>query len=111
MFPSLCSLAVHTAPCVPQSVHSDLDCLSGVLNITWQQDGDAHHFHATVRSSEGHTDVCDTEQPSCVVRGLRCGLSYSFDVVAHDEDHGCNSSSSAMQEVTAGRACIPHRGP
>nr|XP_046247875.1 uncharacterized protein LOC124060678 [Scatophagus argus] len=90
---------IRTAPCVPQNIQNNLDCLSGVLNVTWQSTGYVVQFHASVVSSEGHVSSCKTNKHHCVVRNMQCGLTYSVTVVAQDE--ACNSSYSPTKQVIA----------
>ena len=97
---SLCSLSLSPAPCVPQNIQNNLDCLSGVLNVTWQSTGHVVWFHASVMSSKGHASSCRTDKRYCVVRNLQCGLTYNVTVVAQDES--CNSSHSPTKQVITG---------
>ncbi|XP_071200535.1 mucin-3B [Salvelinus alpinus] len=91
---------VNTAPCAPTDVQNALDCLSGVLTITWQQSGyTPNHYHAELTSSESLLTVCDTNVTTCMVSRMQCGLTYSVVVLAHDDV--CNSSYSPAQQVTA----------
>ncbi|XP_061636365.1 fibronectin-like isoform X2 [Phyllopteryx taeniolatus] len=93
-----------TAPCVPWNIQNDLDCLSGVLNITWQSTGYAPHFHASVASSKGDVSMCITDMHHCIVQGMQCGLTYSVTVVSQDD--ACNSSHSPIEQVTT-VPCVP----
>lgn len=88
------------APCVPQNIQNNLDCLSGVLNVTWQSTGHAPHFHTSVVSSNGHINICKTDKHHCVVHNMQCGLTYNVTVVAQDE--ACNSSHSPTKQVNTG---------
>lgn len=88
------------APCVPQNIQNNLDCLSGVLNVTWQSTGYAPHFRASVVSSNGHVSICKTDKHHCIVHNMQCGLTYSVTVVAHDE--ACNSSHSPTKQINTG---------
>ncbi|XP_034531079.1 uncharacterized protein LOC117806306 [Notolabrus celidotus] len=91
---------IRTAPCVPQNIQNDLDCLSGVLNVTWQSTGYFKQFRTSVVSSNGDVSICKTNEHHCVVPNMQCGLTYNVTVWAEDE--ACNSSySSTMQVVTA----------
>ncbi|XP_056304665.1 uncharacterized protein LOC130216807 [Danio aesculapii] len=96
---------LETAPCVPQNVQTILKCQSTVLNITWQQQGQASYYHATVRSSDGKVLGCDSNVTQCQVPHIHCGLTYSVTVVAYSQT--CNSSQSSVQHVTSA-ACPPH---
>lgn len=88
------------APCVPQNIQKSLDCLNGVLNVTWQSTGFAAQFHTSVVSSSGDTSSCKTNQHHCSVDNMQCGHTYSVNVLAEDE--ACNSSYSPTQQITAG---------
>ncbi|XP_061884565.1 uncharacterized protein LOC133635404 [Entelurus aequoreus] len=89
---------IQSAPCAPHGIQKDFDCLSGVLNVTWQSTGYAPYFHASLLSSEGDVSGCVTDGHHCVVQGTRCGLTYDVTVVA--KDGACNSSHSPAEQVT-----------
>uniref|UniRef100_A0A3B4UUE8 Fibronectin type-III domain-containing protein n=1 Tax=Seriola dumerili TaxID=41447 RepID=A0A3B4UUE8_SERDU len=90
---------IRTAPCVPQNIQNNLDCVSGVLNVTWQSTGYFVQFRASVASSKGHVSTCTTDKHYCVVDNVECDLTYSVTVVA--EDMSCNSSQSPTKQVLA----------
>ncbi|KAF4097010.1 hypothetical protein G5714_022979 [Onychostoma macrolepis] len=90
---------LETAPCVPQNVQTILECEATVLNVTWQQTGQAHQYHATVRISDGQVLGCDSNTTFCQVPNILCGLTYSVTVVAYSQT--CNSSQSSVQHVTS----------
>ncbi|TMS20298.1 Fibronectin type III domain-containing protein 7 [Larimichthys crocea] len=94
-----------TAPCVPQNVQTELACLSGVLNITWESTGHVVQFHASVVSSQGHASSCNTDENYCVVPNLQCGLTYDVTVLAEDE--ACNSSTSPAKQVLTAPCPLP----
>ncbi|KAK1803500.1 hypothetical protein P4O66_020926, partial [Electrophorus voltai] len=89
-----------TAPCVPQNVQTILPCQATVLNVTWQQTGDATSYHAVVQSSGGQLIPCDTDRPFCAVPSILCGQTYSVvAVVAKNEI--CNSTYSIVQTAVS----------
>ncbi|XP_077060714.1 uncharacterized protein fndc7b [Siphateles boraxobius] len=90
---------LETAPCVPENVLTIIECPSTVLNITWQQRGQAHHYHTTVRSSDGQVLGCDSNATFCQVPHILCGLTYNVTVAAYSQT--CNSSQSSVQHVTS----------
>ncbi|KTF75017.1 hypothetical protein cypCar_00024381 [Cyprinus carpio] len=90
---------LETAPCVPQNVQTILECQSTVLNVTWQQKGQARRYHTTVRSSDGQVLGCDSNTTFCQVPNILCGLTYSVTVVAYSQT--CNSSQSSVQHITS----------
>lgn len=85
---------------MPQNVQNDLNCLSGVLNVTWQSSGNVSAFRISVESGEGHVSICETNELHCVVHNTQCGLTYNVSVVAQDE--ACNSYHSPQQQVLTG---------
>uniref|UniRef100_A0A3Q2UY66 Uncharacterized LOC102300190 n=1 Tax=Haplochromis burtoni TaxID=8153 RepID=A0A3Q2UY66_HAPBU len=89
---------IRTAPCVPQNIQNHLDCLSGVLNITWQSTGYFLNFRASVVNSKGQKSICTTPTHYCVVQNMQCGQTYNVTVVAQDE--ACNSSHSPTEQVS-----------
>uniref|UniRef100_A0A3P8XZQ8 Fibronectin type-III domain-containing protein n=2 Tax=Esox lucius TaxID=8010 RepID=A0A3P8XZQ8_ESOLU len=93
------SQAVHftTAPCSPQPVETQLNCLSGMLNIAWQPRAGATSYHATVQEGR-NIMMCDTNTSSCVVPNLSCGNTYNVTVVAQGQS--CNSSHSEAKEIS-----------
>ncbi|XP_051515678.1 uncharacterized protein LOC127418869 [Myxocyprinus asiaticus] len=95
---------LETAPCVPQNVQAILECQSTFLNVIWQQSGHVHHYHTTVRRSDGHVIVCDSNTTFCQAPNILCGLTYSVVVVAHSKT--CNSSNSVVRNVTSA-PCAP----
>ncbi|XP_017573413.2 uncharacterized protein LOC108439482 [Pygocentrus nattereri] len=94
-----------TAPCVPQNVQTILGCQSTMLNVTWQQRGEASHYQAIVQSSDTHVTTCDTNKTSCVLPNILCGLTYNVAVVAQNEK--CHSIPSSVQHAISA-PCPPH---
>lgn len=94
------SSVLSSAPCVPDNVQTNLDCLSGVLDITWQSTGYFVQFYASVVSSKGQVSSCETDSPNCVISSLQCDTTYSVTVTAQNEI--CNSSLSPTKQVTTG---------
>lgn len=93
--------ALSPAPCVPYNIQNSLDCLSGVLNVTWQSTGSFLQFRTSVVSSTGHVSLCTTDKHQCLIPSLLCGLTYNVTVVAQDST--CNSSQSPALQVLTGR--------
>ncbi|XP_075901618.1 uncharacterized protein fndc7b isoform X2 [Nelusetta ayraudi] len=90
---------IQTAPCVPQNIQDNLDCRSGVLNITWQSTGHIAMFHVSVASGSAQFASCRTEERHCVVAGLQCGQTYGIKMLAQDQF--CNSSYSPTKHIDA----------
>ncbi|KAF7202765.1 putative LOC107392962-like protein [Nothobranchius furzeri] len=90
---------IQTAPCVPGNIQPNLDCLSGVLNVTWQSTGNFSQFYTSVVSSTGQVSTCTSNNQYCIVRNLQCEMTYSVTVMAQSK--ACNSSLSPINKVTA----------
>jgi len=87
---------------VPPDVHTELNCLAGSLEVTWQTSSGALAYIATVTDSRGQATSYETTELHTPVIGVQCGMSYSVSVLARNSD--CNSSSSPAQHVTTGNA-------
>lgn len=94
------AFSLSQAPCVPENIQNDLECLSGVLNVTWQSTGYVVQFHTSVVSGVGHVGSCRTERHHCVVHNVQCGQTYDITVLAQDE--ACNSSYSPTKQLITG---------
>ncbi|KAL0966456.1 hypothetical protein UPYG_G00295510 [Umbra pygmaea] len=86
-----------TAPCSPEPVETQLNCLSGSLNITWQLKFGAIHYQAMVQGGN-NVMMCDTNSTSCVVSNLSCGNNYNVTVVAQGQT--CNCSQCKVKEIS-----------
>ncbi|XP_017343677.1 uncharacterized protein LOC108276481 [Ictalurus punctatus] len=91
------SQIVKTAPCVPQNIQVILACQSTVLNVTWQQSGEATLYRAVVQTSAGQAMFPVTDKPFFTVPNILCGLTYNVSVVAQNDK--CNSSRSYVQSA------------
>ncbi|XP_053718297.1 uncharacterized protein LOC128757216 [Synchiropus splendidus] len=89
---------INTAPCVPQEVVTHLDCLSGVVNITWNSSGFAPHFHVSVLNGNGEHLVSETDIHHCMLENLQC--SHTYNVTVTTTDGSCNSEESAVTHLT-----------
>lgn len=88
------------APCTPQNIQTTLECQSTVLNITWQQTGDASRYLARVDTSSGQSIFRDSGTLFVTVPNIVCGQTHNVTVVAQNEK--CNSSRSSAQQAVSG---------
>ncbi|XP_049332490.1 G surface protein, allelic form 156-like isoform X9 [Astyanax mexicanus] len=103
--PSIASVLLNTAPCVPQNVQSQLlTCQSGNLSVSWQPSAGALSYRAEAVTLPGHLLSCDSNSTSCVISALSCGQSYDVSVVGVGD--GCNSSHSTAT-IARGAPCPP----
>ncbi|KAL2090270.1 hypothetical protein ACEWY4_014958 [Coilia grayii] len=87
------------APCTPMDIQTQLECDTGLLNITWEQHGEASSYRATVTDGDGQVITCVSDEPACVVPSLPCGHAYGVSVVAQNQV--CNSPSSPVHQIVA----------
>ncbi|XP_058265731.1 uncharacterized protein LOC131365857 [Hemibagrus wyckioides] len=91
------SQIVKTAPCVPQNVQAILACQSTVLNVTWQQSGEATQYRAMVEASAGQVIYTVTDKLFFTVSNILCGVTYNVTVLAQNDK--CNSSHSSVRSA------------
>lgn len=86
---------------MPQNIQVILACQSTVLNVTWQQSGEATLYRAVVQTSAGQAMFPVTDKPFFTVPNILCGLTYNVSVVAQNDK--CNSSRSYVQSAISGK--------
>ncbi|KAK3546853.1 hypothetical protein QTP86_003744 [Hemibagrus guttatus] len=91
------SQIVKTAPCMPQNIQAILACQSTVLNVTWQQSGEATQYRAMVETSAGQVIYPVTDKLFFTVSNILCGMTYNVTVVAQNDK--CNSSHSSVRSA------------
>lgn len=99
MFAFINRLNFFPAPCDPTNVFAALQCLSGVVNVTWGAGAGAHYYTVLAEASS-HMDSCNSTGTSCELIHLQCGENYTVTVLAGDGT--CNSSLLARTNVTTG---------
>nr|XP_015211037.1 PREDICTED: uncharacterized protein LOC102685057 [Lepisosteus oculatus] len=85
-----------TAPCIPQNVSLQLDCVADSVLVSWEHAEDKLSFKALAQNNQGNSSSCETRgtQKECLLTNLICGLLYSVQVVAFD-----NTCSSLPSEI------------
>ncbi|MGL6083565.1 MAG: fibronectin type III domain-containing protein [Gammaproteobacteria bacterium] len=96
----ICFDLINAAPGVPQNIQAILECRSTVLNVTWQQTGEATQYRAMVKTSGGQVFFPVTDKLFFTVSNISCGLTYDVTVVAQNDR--CNSSQSSVQSAISG---------
>lgn len=88
------------APCDPKDVTADLNCLSGVVTVTWGTSAGANYYTVLAETSR-FFDSCNSTSTSCQLSQLQCGEDYTVTVLAGDGK--CNSSIYTKINVTTGK--------
>lgn len=96
-------LNVSPAPCDPTNVEVALQCLSGIVTVTWRA-GAGANYYSVLAEANGHMDSCNSTGTSCELIHLQCGENYTVTVLAGDGK--CNSSLLATTNVTTGESIL-----
>ncbi|XP_051768188.1 uncharacterized protein fndc7rs1 isoform X1 [Ctenopharyngodon idella] len=93
-----------TAPCAPQNVLSELDCLSNILTVRWNISRGAAFYLVSAAGPEGPVNTCNTTAQQCKLQTLRCSSSYSVSVIAVNQQ--CKTSGGSILEINT-VPCVP----
>lgn len=89
------------APCQPQGVRGNLDCVTNSAWISWDAAPGADSYTVSAVSGEDHTANCTTSSnTTCEVEDLACGVLYNFSVIA--KNSRCESRPSATIDLQTG---------
>lgn len=94
-----CSLP---APCVPQNLVSELDCLSNFITVRWNISHGAASYLVVAAGPEGPVNACNTTAQQCKLQTLHCSSSYNVSVIAVNQQ--CNTSGGSTLEINTGTA-------
>lgn len=92
------------APCAPQNVLSELDCLSNILTVRWNISRGAAFYLVSAAGPEGPVNTCNTTAQQCKLQTLRCSSSYSVSVIAVNQQ--CKTSGGSILEINTGTVSI-----
>lgn len=88
------------APCAPQNVVSELDCLSNFLTVRWNISRGAAFYLVAATGPEGPVNTCNTTAQQCKLQTLRCSSSYNVSVIAVNQQ--CKTSGGSILEINTG---------
>ncbi|XP_067460816.1 mucin-4-like [Thunnus thynnus] len=89
---------IMAAPCQPQGIRGNLDCVTNSAWISWDAAPGADSYTVSAVGGEDYTANCTTStNTTCEVEGLACGVLYNFSVVAKNSE--CESQPSATIEL------------
>ncbi|XP_071983673.1 uncharacterized protein [Engystomops pustulosus] len=78
-----------TAPCIPISVNTDLDCISSSALISWSNSQGALSYISSLIGSSGERFNCSSQTTSCWIRNVPCGGKYTVAMMA--QNNICNN--------------------
>ncbi|XP_061587413.1 fibronectin type III domain-containing protein 7-like [Cololabis saira] len=86
--------SIQSAPCQPQGIKANLDCVTNSAWISWDAADGADSYTASAVGGENFTGNCTTSSnTTCGVEDLACGVFYNFTVTAKNSK--CESQPSA----------------
>lgn len=91
------------APCVPNQPVANLNCGSGVVDVSWQPSHGALLYTAVAQGTGGFASTCSSNSTACKFNNLLCGLTYSISVTA--SDNVCSSAQSLNVLLDTGKMC------
>uniref|UniRef100_A0A8D3EA47 Fibronectin type-III domain-containing protein n=2 Tax=Scophthalmus maximus TaxID=52904 RepID=A0A8D3EA47_SCOMX len=92
------SHSILSAPCQPQGIRGNLDCVTNSAWISWDAALGTDSFTVSATGGEDHTANCTTSSnTTCEVEDLACGVLYNFSVTAKNSQ--CESQPSATIDL------------
>ncbi|OCT82974.1 hypothetical protein XELAEV_18025509mg [Xenopus laevis] len=98
------AVAVYTAPCVANNLHTQYKCGDNHAELSWGATLGALMYIASVTSQDGETLYCNSTTTSCVVSNIQCGKKYNMAVETFGKT--CRSKASVAGSFTTG-PCVP----
>ncbi|KAM5148104.1 uncharacterized protein ACMZJ9_011772 [Mantella aurantiaca] len=93
-----------TAPCAPEQVHAEIDCVTNSLYISWNHVSEEETFISHLMAPDGGNRTCSSLLANCSFPNLACGHEFSVTVSAANSQ--CPGPlSNAVKILTA--PCIP----
>ncbi|XP_056277189.1 fibronectin-like [Pseudoliparis swirei] len=88
------ALSILSAPCQPQGIRGNLDCVTNSAEISWDAAPGADRYAVSAVGGGGETANCTaSSNTTCEVADLACGVLYNFSVTAKNSK--CESQPSA----------------
>ncbi|XP_071348392.1 LOW QUALITY PROTEIN: pneumococcal serine-rich repeat protein-like [Trachinotus anak] len=90
--------SITSAPCQPQGIRGNLDCVTNSAWISWDAAAGADSYTVSAVGGEDYTANCTTStNTTCEVEDLACGVLYNFSVIAMNSQ--CESQPSATIDL------------
>ncbi|XP_068096197.1 mucin-3B-like [Hyperolius riggenbachi] len=102
--PSSNAIKILTAPCVPGSVNTAMDCVSNSALVSWSQSSGALNYTPALIGPQGDRYNCSSQTTSCWVQNVPCGEDYTVAVVTQNEV--CSSTEQNFT-LLQGCSCSP----
>ncbi|XP_051554352.1 fibronectin-like [Myxocyprinus asiaticus] len=79
------SVVIRTAPCLPQNIHTAVDCSIGTALTSWDAAEGALTYTVEAHGNQRDFYNCSSHNTSCTLTGLDCGDSLSVWIAASDD--------------------------
>uniref|UniRef100_A0A3B4UWS1 Fibronectin type-III domain-containing protein n=1 Tax=Seriola dumerili TaxID=41447 RepID=A0A3B4UWS1_SERDU len=90
--------SIMSAPCQPQGIRGNLDCVTNSAWISWHAAPGADCYTVSAAGGEDYTANCTTSSnTTCEVEDLACGVLYNFSVTAKNSQ--CESQPSSTIDL------------
>ncbi|XP_063796232.1 uncharacterized protein LOC134957920 isoform X2 [Pseudophryne corroboree] len=93
-----------TAPCAPNDVHTEIDCTTNSLAVSWNQVTATESFTSYLIAPHGGNRTCNSAQSNCTFPSLPCG--YEFIVTVSATNSWCGGAMSQAVNIWTA-PCIP----
>ncbi|XP_071392950.1 fibronectin-like [Centroberyx affinis] len=87
------TFSLHTVPCPPSNLSSQLNCTAGTAQLSWSPSPNAVTYAVQARGAVGGILSCNSSSPGCLLSDLICGQEYN--IVVSASDGSCTSPFSA----------------
>lgn len=89
------------APCPPQNVTAQVNCMSNDLTISWDAIREAEYFLVSVTEDNGGSrESYNTTTTACSISNLTCGNTFGVQVTSVRGD--CRSRHSQTRSIMSG---------
>uniref|UniRef100_A0A8C5QFI4 Fibronectin type-III domain-containing protein n=1 Tax=Leptobrachium leishanense TaxID=445787 RepID=A0A8C5QFI4_9ANUR len=107
-------IKVQMAPCLPQVVSATVHCKTNYATVSWSRTTGAENYTTLVTGPDAVAHTCNTQNTSCGIPDLHCGIKYNVSVTAMNyQCQGQNSSiiplltaPCAPESVRAKTECV-----
>lgn len=96
-----------SGPCPPVRISTRQDCLSAIVEVSWEASNGSDFYTATIQTGDGIANVCMSDSNQCSVPGLICGRNFSVTVTASNQQ--CKINSSESSSLQSGKMLKGHR--
>ncbi|XP_035526327.1 fibronectin type III domain-containing protein 7-like [Morone saxatilis] len=98
--------SIMSAPCQPQGVRGNIDCVTNSAWISWDAAAGADSYTVLAVGGEDYTANCTTSSnTTCEVEDLACSVLYNFSVIAKNSK--CESQPSAIIDLETAPCSLP----